>query len=112
MEISLLYSLELAQLWELFSEEILDKLGDKKNQERYQAVEEGINIKYDIRYIINNIGIVPKIKSRKILLGKKTYDLKEFYKEIEFRKVVMRKWIKENMEGEELTKGASQDGNK
>lgn len=105
MELSSLYQLGFGELWEFFHDEIIGKLDDKYNKEVYKFVKEGGKVIYDIEMIINEVNIRPKVKTGKILVGKKVYDLSEFYAEMRYRKMLMRRWLKANIEGGGLTEG-------
>lgn len=100
-----IYQLGLGELWEFFHDEIIGRLDDEYCAEIYKFVREGGKIKYDIELIINEINIRPKIKTGKVLVGKKIYELTEFYEEIRNRKMLMRRWLKANIDAGSLTEG-------
>lgn len=105
MELSILYQMGIEELWDFFHDEIIGKLDEDKNQEVYEFVKEGGKIKYDIEMIINEVNITFKAKSGKVLLGKKVYKLSDFFQEMRYRKMLMRRWLKLNLDGKSLTEG-------
>ena len=104
MDISFLYSLGVEELWELFYDEMMTKISEsKRNADTFRFVKEGGKIKCDIELMINNIGIITKVKQQKVLINKKVYSLSEFFEEMRNRKLLMRRWLMENIENLSLT---------
>ena len=103
MELGLLYSMSTDELWELFHDEIIVKIEGGNNSKIYDFVKNGGKIKYDIEMILNKINIRQKAKSGKILVNRKVYSLPAFYEEMRYRKTLMRRWLKQNMGGMQMT---------
>lgn len=120
MELGEIYQMNFENLWELFHDEIIKQLDiksaeDKKDKERikrnieiFEAVKDGMKVKYNIDLIINEVNITIKQKQCKILINRKVYELEDFYEEIRYRKLLMRDWIKANLLAERLTNPRSQ----
>ena len=104
MDLQILYSLGLEELWELFYDEMMTKVNEnEKNAKIYSFVKEGGKIKYDIELIIHGIGIIFKQKQQKVLIGRKVYTLPEYFEEMRNRKLIMRRWLLDNIKELNLT---------
>lgn len=104
MDISVIYSLDIKELWELFRSEIKDAISENKMQdERHammkilRAVKDGEEkeMQIDIRLIIAG-DYKEYVKHDQVEIKRKMYNLYAFFDEVENRKDLMRKWLKVN----------------
>jgi hypothetical protein len=94
MDISIIYQFDFEQLWELFRGEIRQdpSEGDMKV---LAIVKNGNKIRFDIRSLIG--GQYQEYPyDQVIIIEGKRHNMFEFFDELDDRKDLMRKWLKQN----------------
>lgn len=103
MDLSIIYSLGIEDLWELFRSEIREAISDEKDTLKKKshiavlnAVKNGSEeIDVDLRLIISG-QYKDYLKYNLVEINRKNYNLYKFLDDIEMRKDLMRKWLKVN----------------
>lgn len=93
--------MNIEEAWEVFKMLVRDM--EEFDEESYKKARFGIRIKFDINEYTNK-WIRVKTKKGIVLIRGKVYRSEDFWTEIEEREYLIKRWIIENIEDEEMAK--------